>query len=50
MPRLFRLALSHRRWLVVLGVTALLGAGAAILQMESLSRIVAAYPVDARLA
>jgi ATP-binding cassette subfamily C protein CydD len=40
MPRLFRLALSHRRWLVVLGATALLGAGAAILQMESLSRII----------
>jgi thiol reductant ABC exporter CydD subunit len=39
-PRLFRLALPHKRWLAALGITALLSAVAAILQMESLSRII----------
>ena len=39
-PPLLRLALPHKRWLAALGMTALLSAVAAILQMESLSRVI----------
>ena len=39
-PRPFRLALAHKSWLAALGITALLSAVAAILQMGSLSTII----------